>query len=598
MHDAPDIVRRVNAMRLRARERDARHRDILAIRRGDYNAIAPGLLPEEFDKPLVANLIDTAAHDLSEVMAPLPSISCASSSQTSDVAKKFAERRSLIANSYLQRSRLSEQMYLGADRYGSFGYMAYIVEPDYAEDAPCVRVDTSLTSYFTSDYRGRIAQHASVFSIHADELCHLYPDYAQAIKNKVEYQDSKEVTIIEWRDKDATVVVCEDIDLALETIPNPLGRTLVRMVKRPTIDPREERGQFDDVIWLQIARALVASYTMSALDQSVNAPIVLPEDANELEFGPYSTIRTKTPQGVGRLPLNISPGLFPEMQALAQEQRVGSRYPEGRSGNIDASIITGQGVQALMGTFDTQVQTFQHLNETALEDVVGMCFELDQKLWPNKEKSIRVRDAGSPTSITYTPTKDIKGDFSADVSYGAVAGLDPNRSLIFLLQAVSGGFISRETGRKYLPVELDAVAEERRMDQEAFRASLVSSVASLAQAIPQMAASGQDPRQVVMQLAEVIRLHDKGKPIETAVADVFAPKPDKQEQQAPPPDALAALMGGGQPPGGAPTPPGGGQAQIEGPKSPGQDLLMSLAGMTPGGQANLQSNVSRREPAK
>src|SRR5690606_27878721 len=117
-------------------------------------------------------------------------------------------------------------------------------------------------------------------------------------------------------------------------------------------------------------------YTMNALEQSVNAPIAMPKDVTEMDIGPFSVVQSENPQAIGRVNLQLSPGLFPEQQILAQEQRTGSRYPEGRSGSIDASIVTGQGVQALMGTFDTQVQTFQRLCASALEDVIGICFEM------------------------------------------------------------------------------------------------------------------------------------------------------------------------------------------------------------------------------
>lgn len=595
------IVKRIDAMRLRARARDERQRIILAMRLNKVEDVAPGLLPEDFKQPLVANLIDTAAHDLSEVMAPLPSISCGSSSQTTQTKKDFANKRALIANSYIQNSRLAQQMYDGADRYASYGYMAYMVEPDFKEKRPDIRIDDG-ASYWTCDNLDRVRQYVTVMSITTSDLCFQFPDHADIIRN-IKGWDSKtgsstdtDLEVAVWVDDDCTQVIILKNGHVLATTQNVLDRCPVRLVRRPNLQRGEVKGQFDDVVWVQVARALNAAYTMSAVQQSVEAPILVPDGTQELEFGPYAVMQSNAPEKIGRLALNVPQGLFPEQQNLAQEQRVGSRYPEGRSGNIDASIITGQGVQALMGTFDTQIQTFHRLNEPALEDVLGMCFEMDQKLWPNEPRSVRVRDAGSPVEITYSPAKDIKNDYSVDVSYGAVAGLDPNRSLIFLLQAVSGGFLSRETGRKHMPIDVDQVAETRRMNTEAIRDSLLQSVAATAQAIPQMAAAGQDPREIVEQMAQIIKYIDQGKTMEEAVALVFAPKIKPEDQAAPPPeqsamDALAAAQQGG-----APAQPGA--AQIEGPQSPGQDLLMGLAGLTPGGAANLQSNVSTRAVAR
>ncbi len=53
--------------------------------------------------------------------------------------------------------------------------------------------------------------------------------------------------------------------------------------------------------------------------------------------------------------------------------------------------------------------------------VVGrLCFEVDEKIF-NENKAIRGIDAGSPYAIEYLPSKDIKGDYSADVRYGMLA---------------------------------------------------------------------------------------------------------------------------------------------------------------------------------
>jgi hypothetical protein len=286
--------------------------------------------------------------------------------------------------------------------------------------------------------------------------------------------------------------------------------------------------------------------------------------------------------------LNISQGLFPESQTLAQEQRVGSRYPEGRSGNIDASIITGQGMQALMGTFDTQVQTFQRLNASALEDVIALCFEMDEAAWGNTKKTRYIKDNGAPRKFDYTPSKDINGDHTVDVSYGAIAGLDPNRALVFVLQALAGGLISKSTARKSLPMEINVMAEGRQIELEQVDESIAQSIAILPQAIPQMAGQGGDPREVVLQVAQLRDLLQKGTSPSDAIQKVFAPKNQPQPEPASPMDAIAQQQQG-QP--GAPQLPGQGTGGAS-------DLLMSLAGLSPGGSPNLQSNVSRRAPAQ
>src|SRR5690348_11627920 len=99
MDSAKDIAGRVQLARIRNAERDKDYRAVVAIRRGDYEAVAPGLFnTSEFDKPLVANLIDTTARDIAEVMAPLPSVVCQSAALSNEADGKRQDLRSAIAN--------------------------------------------------------------------------------------------------------------------------------------------------------------------------------------------------------------------------------------------------------------------------------------------------------------------------------------------------------------------------------------------------------------------------------------------------------------------------------------------------------------------
>jgi len=324
---------------------------------------------------------------------------------------------------------------------------------------------------------------------------------------------------------------------------------MVVVARRPSVDG-EMRGQFDDVLGIQLLRNRFALLAMEAAEKSVQSPIVLPADVNELEMGGDAVIRTSNPAGVRRVDLNIPPGAFTEQQLLQQELRTGTRYPEGRTGNIDASIITGQGVQALMGGFDTQVKSAQAIFASALRDVISVCFEVDEKFF-DYEKTIRGVDAGSPYQITYKPSKDIKKDYSADVRYGMLAGLNPAQGLIFMLQALGGGLISTDLAMRELPFGINVTQEQEKIEIENMRKSLVQSLQAYTQAIPQMAVAGEDPSTVIKKIADVIKSRQKGVPIEDAVEEVFAPElpPAGAPMVEQPSPAPAAPVGGASPAG-------------------------------------------------
>jgi hypothetical protein len=415
MGDAEDMVARYRAARTANAARDSAMADIAAVRAGNMGKVFPSWFPEAYPKPIVANLIDTAARDLSEVIAPLPSFNCASASSVSDASRKFADKRSRIANNYVQNSRLQTQMYSGADRYLTFGFLPFLIEPDLETNLPRIRIDNPIGAYPELDRFGRVRVYMRMILSTVRELCIMYPEYTQAIcGSSHEPNSTAQVELLSYHDEHATTLVLpsrgmNSPNVILNQYSNPVGSTLAVIAKRPGLSDDDIRGQFDDVLWIQLARHRFALLTMEAAEKSVEAPIALPHDVQEIALGPDAILRSSTPEKIRRVGLEVPQSAFAQGQVLDQEMRTGARYPEGRSGNVDASIITGKGVQALMGGFDTQVKTAQQILSDALQDVIELCFTMDEKMWPNLTKTVQVQDNGTPYEVRYTPAKDIKG---------------------------------------------------------------------------------------------------------------------------------------------------------------------------------------------
>ena len=547
------ISARVENLRERAAERDARQQDVLAVRKGQIASVYPDFFPEGVDANVVANFIDIVARDLSEVMAPLPSVNCSAANQANDRARKFADTRTRIATNYFAHSDLQVQMYTGADLYITFGFVPFIIELDEEAGLPRIRIENPVGAYPEFDRYGRCIAFAKRYYMATGELASQFPEYANILLGREMYKSdmNSQLEVVRYYDDQQSILyVPERNNLVLSQAKNPIGKMMVVVARRPSVDG-EMRGQFDDVLGIQLLRNRFALLAMEAAEKSVQSPIVLPADVNELEMGGDAVIRTANPAGVRRVDLNIPPGAFTEQALLQQELRTGTRYPEGRTGNIDASIITGQGVQALMGGFDTQVKSAQAIFASTLRDVISVCFEVDEKFF-DYEKTIRGVDAGSPYQITYKPSKDIKKDYSADVRYGMLAGLNPAQGLIFMLQALGGGLISTDLAMRELPFGINVTQEQEKIEIENMRKSLVQSLQAYTQAIPQMAVSGADPSMVIKKVADVIKARQKGVAIEDAVEEVFASEElppagaPQVEQPSPAPAALA---------GGAPQPP-------------------------------------------
>ena len=547
------IAARVESLKHRARERDSRQEDVLAVRRGDIASVYPDFFPDGVDANVVANFIDIVARDLSEVMAPLPAINCSAINKVEDKSRKFADRRTQIAANYFINSDLQVQMYTGADWYITFGFVPFIIEFDEEAGLPRIRIENPVGAYPEYDRYGRCVAFAKKYRMTIAELIAQFPEHEEAILGKDGYdQDTNaNLTVIRYYDKEQSVIYIPDRgNYPVSVAVNPVKKMMVHIARKPSIDG-EMRGQFDDVLGIQLLRNRFALLAMEAAEKSVQSPIVLPSDVQEFEFGGDGVIRTNNPAGVRRVELPIPAGAFNEQQVLQGELRTGTRYPESRTGNVDASIITGQGVQALMGGFDTQIKSAQAIFASALKNVISICFEVDETVFDFK-KTIRGVDAGAPYALEYTPSKDIKGDYSADVRYGMLAGLNPAQGLIFMLQALGGDLISVDLAQREMPFGINVTQEQEKIEVEKLRKALIGSLTAYTQTIPQMATQGQDPLPVIQKIALAIKGRKAGRSIEDVVEEVFTPEnpPAGSPVEQPVPSAPGA------PAGGAPVQPG------------------------------------------
>lgn len=600
---------RYRALRARNGAQDARNQQIRAIREGRVSEVAPDLFPMTgpWQQPIVANMIDVAARDLAEMVAPLPSITCTSPSMSSERARDRATRRTKVALGYISHSDLQKQLFSAADHYITYGKVPIRVDIDYAGGMPAIRCLDPLGTYADEDRQGRLIQFFQRVSVDRDELLRRFPEKSAAIERATGNwnQNSYEVVLHHDAHADTVLLHAGDATAELLTVPNPIGRPLVTMVKRPGVTDIP-RGSFDDLVFVHLAKARFAMLAMQSAHEAVNAPLVVPSDVAAIPHGPGATIRTANPAGVGRVPLNVPADAYRQQQVLDQEMRMGSRFPEARTGNVDASIVTGKGVSALMSGYNSQIRGHQAMWATALTEVVGTCFEVDELVFAGYEKTLRGTINGTPYTIKYEPSAVINGDHTVDVTYGLMAGLDPNQALVFGLQARAEKLISRDLLRRNLPMELDPDQEQQKVDLEDLEESAKQAIQGLAQSIPALAASGQDPSQPMMALAEVIRQRQRGTPMSEAVANVFAPPPPPE----PTPEELmaqAAMAGaeagtaqaaaetGQLPPGLGPegtvtgVPPG-----MAGTNPGGRpDLQLLLAGIDTGGRANMQAGVSR-----
>lgn len=579
----------------RAAHRDRNIELVRRVRNGDMRAMFPAELELNltFNGVPIANFVDIAAHDVSELIAPLPSVRCISGKMESNADQKRAETKNRIADSYWIESKLARQMMKGADRLVSYGFLPFHVEPDLINHRPFIQVDDPRHAYYELDRFGQVVVYAKMWMKTIDELCALFPDLAQQIRGgqnggyrRGEHGDTQ-LQMVRWVDRQRVAILLPERNgMVITSYDHKLGRAPAYIVERSGGVDDTPRGQFDDVIWVQVARAIMTTLALEAASEVVTAPIVLPEGMDEIPLGPHSVLQGANADQAKRLNLELPPGIFQENMTLQEELQQGSRYPDARTGNSNASVITGKGVEALLGSFTTQIAAAQAMMKDGLENVTAICFEMDEKWWPHEQKMLQGTMSGTSYEFAYTPASDIAGKYKCTVTYGFAAGMQPAQSVVTMLQLEGAGLLAKKTTQENLPFDVDAVAEQRQIDVEATREALKQGLFQLVSAIGPMAMQGQDPTQIVQLVAQVTLDRQKGKTIEEAALDAFTAYAQAQQaaqQQA----AEEAAEAQGEAGGGQPSGPGGSDlGQLPEGVAPGQ------AGLPPGGRPTVQNMLA------
>jgi len=595
---AYEATQTIDRLRRQHTERDSRMRAVHLVRSGHSEVVFKGMFPSDWPKPVVGNFIDVAAKDTAEMVGVMPTLTAAGDSVLDESRRSRQDKLTRIINFLAYSSRLGTNLVQAADRMNTYGFVPFRVEANYDGGSPHIHVDDSMNTYYEKDRWGNVVLYARVFYKKISELIAMYPEHAAQLRKNTAYSDASDerVDLVHYYDKDKVMLFVPKRDgLILSQYKNQISRIPVTIAEMPSLDG-VVRGSFDDVLWVFAAKAYLAMLSLEATQKAVQAPIALPNDIQEFALGPDAVIRSANPEKIRRVPMELPQSAMIENRTLDDELRTGARFPQARQGEMDASIVTGRGVQALMGGFDSRIKTAQSMLGDALSEVLSLALEMDESIWTDVPKDVHASVNGSPYQLKYTPGKDIKGMYTVTHEYGVMAGLDPNRALVWGLQALGANLISKSFLRRNLPVNLNVSEEEKVIDVEKLREAALMSIQSYSQSLPELAASGEDPTKVIKVLSDLIEARKKGIPIEVAISDAFKPEEPKASPGQMPEDPMAALsqdpMSGEQLPGGPPPP--GGAPQGGGAPQPPQGMQQLLAGLTGKGEPSMAARTMRQ----
>ena len=543
------------------------------VRQGNIRQLFPSELDFSitFEGSPIANFVDTVARDMAEVLAPLPALACVSGKMQTDADQKRAERKNRIGDHYWYMSHLEKQMLRGADRYVTYSFLPYFIEPDVRGKRPFIHAENPRDAVYELDRFGQCRVYGYEWRRSIDDLCAQFPECAAIIRTnpetgKDEPNGDTELRLVRWVDgTNVTLMLPERSGVILAQYAHKMSRPPVVIAERPGEDDTP-RGQFDDVVWVQVARAIMSTLALEAASIAVQSPVAVPTDMDEFAIGPHAILQSDDAQAIHKVNLDLPPQIFAEGQVLDEELKRGARYPDARTGGVQASVITGKGVEALMGTFDAQIKGAQLVFKDALQEVTSLCFEMDEAWWPNETKTVRGTISGASYEFDYVPAKDINGRWDCTVTYGFAMGMQPSQSIVTLLQLEGAGLIAKGTTQENLPFSIDHVQEQRKIDIEGWRDALKQGMFAYVQSSAQIAAQGGDPSPLFGMAVDVIHQLQQGSSVEDAVQSAYATMQQNQQQeeageQPGAPDETDQMGGGpdqgppvsGGPQGGSPT---------------------------------------------
>lgn len=571
-------ARRYQEMRGRFTTRDTNMRLVHMVRAGRMHEVAgmSQYFSDEIPRSVSANLVRVAAEDLRNVMGTLPALDCSSGNGIAATDKKRAVTKNRIGRNIWDESRLETEFVNFADHYNSYGVAILHTQPDFHRKMPIITVEDPRGFYYLKDRWGRVAECAKTWEMEQDALCHMFPDAAPKLKQTYKSTVNGTVTVVRYTHKDTgTYLFLPGLNnMVLQHVPSVIeGELPYHIVELPSLSDIPG-GRFDETVWIQYAKVLMTQYTFRAAERSINAPMVLPRDVSNIEMGIDSHIYTDGwKPGMGVMGLNVPREIFAYNETLEAEAKESAGYPDARNGRVNASIVTGRGVEALMGTFDTQIKTAQMLFKRALEDATEYAFKVYLKYFPNVSKTICGVDNGQSYRVTIRPAKDIGEDYEVNCTYGFMLGNSPAQAVMMLLQFQNGDLLSKESVQKKLPWDIDVDMENRQIHVQRLNDSILAGVAAYSQSLGILLQQGLPASQVFDPIVKLIKARQNGKELAEAALEAFTP-PEPEVPEAPP------AMPGGMP----------GEAGAMGPGVPGPMGAMAPSGLLKGvapGQAGM-----------
>lgn len=548
----------------RAAELKKRHEGSIASRsriRAVFNggvAALQALLGEKVSDPNLPwpNLMLSGMTRLAQKIGDRPAVTSPAVISDSQRARKRMEKKERIVEAYDEQDRIELQLPQVGRWLPGYGFAVWTIEQGITDDGmpyPRASLRDPFDAYpgaWGSDQQP--IELAIYRRISVKRLIRLYPEKKAKIQRQFEESHrsplggavllgegnwegnrGQGVQIVEYYDESGTHVVTSDGSIHLDYIPNPLdsGPAFV-VAKRYAFD--QLHGQYDHVIGLSAAMAKINILGIIAMEDAVFSPVNIFGEAPKPQYrrGRLAVNVMPPNTSVSRDTANLPYQLFEQINRVERQLRLVSGYPVSDDGQSPLSFATGRGLEELNSSVTNEVREYHKVMKYALQDLDAKRLEWDDVMYGSRKKALVGIREGTKFSESYTPNKDINGDYRTIRKYGIFAGFDKTEAIIIGLQLLDAGLIDPYSLQRSIEglADMDLTQVNERIRDRQAEELLFQLLGSAAQQ--------NDPRAV---LAFVEMLPEGN--MKTIMQKFFTP-----EEPQPSPEEQAALQQGQQGP--------------------------------------------------
>ena len=491
-----------------------------------------------------------------------------------DKARKSAEKRARIVNAWDDITRM-EMQYPQMGRWlPGYGFTLHVIRERKFGDTtyPIAELRDPYDVYPGMWGPDQQPMEVAVYrQVSRKEMRRAYPNSAEIMDTKFsaknvgipiigessnwEGNPHAPVTLIEYYCDDGCYVVCPELDMKLDYIPNPLesGPGFV-MTKRFSFD--QMQGQYHHVFGLMAMMAKLNILGLIGVEDSTfrETNIIGEMVGSTYERGRFAVNQFEPGSRIEKPTSDQLQQTWQAINILERQFRIGANYNVAEDGQSPNSFATGQGIKELGSAADQNVREYQTAIKHSIELIDRKRLEWEQKMHPTKKKKVYWYEGGTQFEETYVADVDINEDYRTKRIYGAMATFDENSKIIAGLQLVQARIMDRRTMQENLDGFENVSLINERIDQDQAKEMLIQSLG--------MRAQQQDPA-ANMALVEIM---DKPGEAVTTLKKLFTPQ---DPQMSPEEEAMMAQQGQGGPEGMEGGPPPAVQTVLAQMESPG-----------------------------